>query len=56
MTCMLLCLAVLAAMAAKKKLPPIHVGDLRTELMTNPMSIDTPTPRLGWVISRPPAT
>ena len=51
MTCMLLCLAVLAAMAAKKKLPPIHVGDLRTELMTNPMSIDTPTPRLGWVIS-----
>ena len=51
MTCLLLCLMVLTATAAKKKTPPIRVSDLRTERMTSPMSIDTPTPRLGWVIT-----
>ena len=49
-TCLLLCLVVLTVMAAKKKQPAISVTDLRTERMTAPMSIDTPTPRLGWVI------
>ncbi len=29
----------------------IQVSDLRTERMTRPMSISTPTPRLGWVLS-----
>ena len=29
----------------------IRVVDLRTERMANPMSIDTPTPRLGWMIA-----
>ncbi len=28
----------------------VTVTDLRTERMVNPMSIDTPTPRLGWRI------
>lgn len=28
----------------------VQVTDLRTERMTSPMSIDTPTPRLGWRI------
>ena len=33
------------------KVPPVTVTDLRTERMVNPMSIDTPTPRIGWRIS-----
>ena len=28
----------------------VRVTDLRTELLVDPMSIDTPTPRLGWRI------
>ena len=38
--------------ARKKKAAEaqLTVCDLRTERMTNPMSIDTPTPRLGWRI------
>lgn len=40
----------LTAWAAKKKpvKPVVSVCDLRTERLVNPMSIDTPTPRLGW--------
>jgi len=39
--------------AAKKKAaaPPVAVYHLTTERMTAPMSIDTPTPRVGWRIS-----
>jgi len=48
---LLLCLMALTATAApKKKTAPIRATDLRTERMQNPMSIDTPTPRLGWRI------
>ena len=36
--------------SAKKNVAPIAVANLRTERMVNPMSIDTPTPRLGWQI------
>ena len=36
--------------ANKKKNLQINVTDLRTERLVNPMSIDTPTPRLGWRI------
>ena len=41
------------ASASKKKSDSgarLTVCDLRTERMSNPMSIDTPTPRLGWRI------
>ena len=39
------------ALAAKKQQQPeVSVCDLRTERLVNPMSIDTPTPRLGWRI------
>ena len=38
------------AMAKKKMAPTVTVCDLRTERMTDPMSIDTPTPRIGWRI------
>ena len=34
----------------KKEVAPVSVTELKTERMTAPMSIDTPTPRLGWVI------
>ena len=51
---LLLCLATLTATAApKKKAVLIRATDLRTERMQNPMSIDTPTPRLGWRIDTP---
>ena len=47
----LLCLATLTAAGAKKRqAPPIRATHLLTERMAQPMSIDTPTPRLGWVI------
>ena len=36
--------------ANKKKTLQINVTDLRTERLVNPMSIDTPTPKLGWRI------
>lgn len=48
--CLLLLLVTLSAPAARKKTNPIRVTDLRTEHMTNPMSIATPTPRVGWRI------
>ena len=39
----------LTALAAKKvAVPAVSVTDLRTERLVNPMSLDTPTPRLGW--------
>jgi len=42
-------LLALPSMAAKKaQKPTLIITDLRTERMVNPMSIDTPTPRLGW--------
>ena len=51
---LLLCLATLTATAApKKKAVLVRATDLRTERMQNPMSIDTPTPRLGWRIDTP---
>ena len=47
----LLCLTALMVSAAKKKqVNPIRVTHLRTERLVQPMSVDTPTPRLGWVI------
>lgn len=36
--------------AKKKQTTLINVTDLRTERLVNPMSLDTPTPRLGWRI------
>lgn len=46
-----LILMVLPVYAAKKKtLPAVSTTDLRTERLVNPMSIDTPHPRLGWRI------
>lgn len=46
-----LILMVLPVCAAKKKtLPAVSTTDLRTERLVNPMSIDTPHPRLGWRI------
>ena len=48
---LLLILLALPVCAAKKKSSPVvSVTDLRTERLVNPMSIDTPTPRLGWRI------
>ena len=48
----LLALLSLTAATGKKKVTvaTVSVGDLRTERLVNPMSIDTPTPRLGWRI------
>ena len=37
--------------AKKKPLAAVQAVDLMTEHMTSPMSIDTPTPRLGWRIA-----
>ena len=47
-----LCLPVGAAKkkTAKKAQFPVAVTELKTERMTDPMSIDTPQPRLGWVL------
>ena len=42
----LLAILPLTASAAKEK--AVTVTDLRTERLVNPMSLDTPTPRLGW--------
>ncbi len=48
----ILCVALTAFGARKKtakKLSfPVQAVELRTERMLSPMSIDTPTPRLGW--------
>jgi len=48
----MLLLAAVTAATAKKNVASsaIDVYDLRTERLVNPMSIDTPTPRLGWRI------
>ena len=46
----LLTLFSLSVTAKKKQSVPIRVTDLRTERLVNPMSLDTPTPRLGWRI------
>ena len=49
---LMLCVAVITATAARKEKPPtVTVTDLRTERLVDPMSIDTPTPRLGWRIT-----
>ena len=50
---MLLCFAAISATAAKKKVnvTTLKVEHLRTERLTNPMSVDTQTPRLGWQIA-----
>ena len=49
----LLCLPGMAAKkkTAKKSPFPVAVTELKTERMTDPMSIDTPRPRLGWVLT-----
>ncbi|MBQ6065007.1 MAG: family 78 glycoside hydrolase catalytic domain [Prevotella sp.] len=48
---MLLCLLSLPMTAARKKTPfLVKATDLRTERLVNPMSVDTPSPRLGWRI------
>ena len=47
----LLAMLSLTASAAKKTTEPaVIVTDLRTERLVNPMSVDTPTARLGWRI------
>ena len=48
-----LCMPVMAARKqnAKKSQFPVAVTELKTERMVNPMSIDTSTPRLGWIIT-----
>ena len=46
----LLTLFSLSVTAKNKQSVPIRVTDLRTERLVNPMSLDTPTPRLGWRI------
>ena len=48
-----LCLNLQAARkkTAKKAVFPVSVTELKTERMVSPMSIDTPTPRLGWIIT-----
>ena len=41
-------LSLTASAAQKVVVPAIRVTDLRAERLVNPMSLDTPTPRLGW--------
>jgi alpha-L-rhamnosidase len=45
-------LAVVPVHGARKSSPraAVSVSGLKAERLTNPMSLDTPTPRLGWVI------
>ncbi|MBQ4445974.1 MAG: alpha-rhamnosidase, partial [Prevotella sp.] len=48
-----LCLLMALTINAKPKkvqVPAVSVGELRTERMVNPMSLDIATPRLGWQI------
>lgn len=47
----LLTMAVMANAKPKKVAYAIQVNNLRTERLHNPMSLDTPAPRLGWQIS-----
>lgn len=48
------CIGITATAARKKTQKqvafPVAVTALKTERMSNPMSLDTPTPRLGWGI------
>ena len=48
-----ICIPIAAARkkTAKKAVFPVSVTELKTERMVNPMSIDTSTPRLGWIIT-----
>ena len=50
-----LCVCLIPAAAKQKKKQkasfPVTVTELKTERMVNPMSIDTPRPRLGWVLT-----
>lgn len=48
--CLCILLASIVALAVKSTADAQTVTDLRCERMTAPMSIDTPTPRLGWRI------
>ncbi|MBR7018893.1 MAG: family 78 glycoside hydrolase catalytic domain [Prevotella sp.] len=50
LTMLLGCLTLTLTAAKKKQGPAVVVTDLRTERLIAPMSIDTPTPRLGWRI------
>jgi len=50
LTLLMTAVATLAVGARKKAAPPVTVCDLRTERLVNPMSIDTPSPRIGWRI------
>ena len=54
-TALALTLCLSASTAKKKKTEkqsfPVAVTSLKTERMANPMSIDTPNPRLGWVLT-----
>jgi len=50
LTLLMTAVATLAVGAKKKAAPPVTVCDLRTERLVNPMSIDTPAPRIGWRI------
>ena len=43
-------LSLTATAAKKQQAPAVSVTDLRTERLVNPMSLDTPTPRIGWRI------
>ncbi len=47
-----LCLTTATANGKKgnKTAFPVTVTELKTERMVNPMSIDTPVPRLGWIL------
>lgn len=47
----LLTMAVMAIAKPKKATYSIQVNNLRTERLQNPMSLDTPAPRLGWQLS-----
>ncbi|MBP5277726.1 MAG: family 78 glycoside hydrolase catalytic domain, partial [Prevotella sp.] len=50
---LLLCLVMALTVSAKPKkvqAPAVSVGELRTEHMVNPMSVDTSTPRMSWQI------
>ena len=47
---LLLCLVMALTVSAKPKkvqAPAVSVGELRTEHMVNPMSVDTSTPRMS---------
>ena len=55
MSALALCLCLNAGAAKKKTTQktsfPVAVTNLKTERMDNPMSVDTPRPRLGWQLT-----